>query len=261
MGERVSDVVPGAQEVGLQSLERGLSVIKVLADVERPMILSEIAERAGLHRAAARRILHTLIGIGYVRADGREFSLRPTVLALGAAYLDSLRLPASAQGVMAELSASTGLSCSLGVLDGSDVVYVARSTGSRVLEAVIHVGTRLPAHATSMGRVLLASLSDEEVRERYAEGIEDALTPHTITSLPEFTAELARVRRQGWCVLDQEFEIGLTTLAAPVRGAGGQVIAALNLPMASVTLAAGQTPTGHLDALLAAAKAISLDDV
>ncbi|MHB1290402.1 IclR family transcriptional regulator domain-containing protein, partial [Georgenia sp.] len=142
----------------LQSLARGLAVIDALARSTESLTLAQVAQAADLNRAVARRVLRTLAEMGYVHARGREFSLRPRVLELGQAYRESLGLPALALPYMRELVRATGQSCSLAVLDGADVVYVQRVAGTRIVDAVIHVGTRLPAHATAMGRVLLAAL-------------------------------------------------------------------------------------------------------
>jgi IclR family transcriptional regulator, pca regulon regulatory protein len=230
---------PGAPAEGLQSLGRGLAVIKALADAGEPRSLAQVAQATSLNRAVARRVLLTLVDVGYVLARGREFSLRPRVLELGEAYRTGLRLPELALGPMRELVETTGHSCSMAVLDGADIVYVQRVPGRRIIDAVIHVGTRLPAHATAMGRVLLAALDDAGL---------DAAGSH-VPDPAALRAAIDRVRREGYCRVDQEFERGLTTLAAPVRDATGAVVAAVNLPMSTYTLPDGQVPEELVEAI------------
>lgn len=241
----------------LQSLARGLAVIEVLAASEEPLTLAQVAQAADLNRAVARRVLLTLVEVGYVHARGREFSLRARVLELGQAYRESLRLPRLALPHMRELSRATGQSCSLAVLDGAEVVYVQRVAGSRIVDAVIHVGTRLPAHATAMGRVLLAAL-DEPHLEALLAGVDlPGLTPRTITDTERLRAELAVVRADGYARVDGEFEPALTSVAAPVRDADGKVVAAINLPLSAYALVDGRLPEGHSGRLLATAQQIT----
>lgn len=241
----------------LQSLARGLAVIKALAVSEEPQTLAQVAQAAGLNRAVTRRVLLTLVEVGYVLARGRQFSLRPRVLELGEAYRSSLRLPSLAAPSMARLVQVTGQSCSMAVLDGADIVYVQRIPGRRIIDAVLHVGTRLPAHATAMGRVLLAALGEEELAAVLEGSDLGALTERTITDRAALVAELARVREQGYCLIDQEFERGLTTLGAPVRDARGDVVAAINLPLSSYTLGGDGVPAEFVDALLRTSEEIS----
>ncbi len=242
---------------GLQSLARGLAVIRALAAVDEPQTLAQVAQAAGLNRAVTRRVLLTLVEVGYVLSRGREFSLRPRVLELGQAYRNSLRLPALGAEAMGELVATTGQSCSMAVLDGDEIVYVQRVPGSRIIDAVIHVGTRLPAHATAMGRVLLAALDDAALDHVLAAGHLAGLTERTVTDPDALRAELTRVREQGYCLIDQEFERGLTTLGAPVRDGSGAVVAAINLPLSSYTLPDGKVPEEYVTALLATARKIT----
>jgi IclR family pca regulon transcriptional regulator len=213
----------------VQSLQRGLEVIRAF-DAEHPeLTLSDVARSTGLTRAAARRFLLTLEALGYVRAHERWFSLTPRVLELGYAYLSSLTLPEVAEPHLERLVAEVRESSSVSVLDGTDIVYVARVPVSRIMTVAINVGTRFPAHATSMGRVLLAGLEDAEL-DAYLDGARlDRLSPRTITDPGELRAELERVRRQGWALVDQELEAGLRSVAAPVRDRSGRVIAAVNL--------------------------------
>ena len=213
----------------VQSLGRGLAVIRALGDAPSGRTLSDVARDTGLTRAAARRFLHTLVELGYARTDGRQFALTPRVLDLGHAYLSSFRLADVAQPHLEALSAEVGESCSVSVLDGADVVYVARSAVSRLMTVGIAVGTRFPAYATSMGRVLLAELPEPALDAYLASTPLAALTPRTSTSPDRLRADLDAVRRAGWCIVDQELEIGLRSVAAPLRDRSGTVVAAANI--------------------------------
>lgn len=213
----------------VQSLERGLAVIRAFDRSHPELSLSEVAAATGVTRAAARRFLLTLAELGYVRSDGRFFSLSPRVLELGYAYLSSLSLPEVAEPHLEQLATEVNESSSVSVLDGFDVVYVARVPTSRIMTVSISVGTRFPAYATSMGRVLLAALPDEEL-EAYLKDIRlDRLTSRTIGSAAALRTELQRVRAQGWALVDQELEEGLRAVAAPIRDRAGRVVAAVNL--------------------------------
>jgi len=211
----------------VQSLERGLAVIRAFGADEPRLTLADVARRSGLTRAAARRFLLTLVELGYVRSDGKHFELTPRVLELGYAYLSSLSLPEIAEPHLERLAARVRESSSVSVLDGDDIVYVGRVPTSRIMRVAINVGTRFPAYATSMGRVLLAALDD---LDDYLARLEiRPLTPHAIATPEELRAELERVREQGWALVDQELEEGLRSLAAPIRDAGGRVVAAVNV--------------------------------
>ena len=213
----------------VQSLERGLAVICAFDAEHRELRLSEVARLAGVSRAAARRFLLTLVALGYVHhAEGR-FSLRPRVLELGYAYLSGLSLPAVAQPHMETLVAAVDESSSVSVLDGEEIVYVARVPTRRIMTITLAVGTRLPAHATSMGRVLLAALPPAALAERLARVPPRPLTPRTVTSPERLSEVIATVRADGYAVVDQELEEGLRSLAVPIRDGGGAVLAALNV--------------------------------
>jgi IclR family transcriptional regulator, pca regulon regulatory protein len=226
-------VTAGAQRARgpdfVQSLERGLAVIRAFDARHPELTLSEVAAATGVTRAAARRFLLTLVDLGYVRSDGRFFSLSPRVLELGFAYLSSLSLPEVAEPHLEALVAEVNESSSVSVLDGADVVYVARVPTSRIMTVAISVGTRFPAYATSMGRVLLAGLVPEDL-DAYLNKVElRRLTPRTVSSLVALRAELTRVRAQGWALVDQELEEGLRAVAAPIRDRTGRVVAAVNI--------------------------------
>jgi IclR family pca regulon transcriptional regulator len=212
----------------VQTLDRGLRVIRAFS-AERPeLTLTEVATETGLTRAAARRFLLTLADLGYVHADDRRFSLSPRVLELGYAYLSSISLPEVAEPHLERLVAAIRESSSVSILDDEDVVYVARVPVSRIMTVSINVGTRFPAYATSMGRVLLAGLAADEL-DAYLERVDLArLSPHTVASTQDLRAELDRVRSRGWALVDQELEEGLRSIAAPIRDRGGRVIAAVN---------------------------------
>jgi len=213
----------------VQSLERGLSVIRAFDAEHRELALSDVARATGLTRAAARRFLLTLVKLGYVNfADGR-FSLRPRVLELGYAYLSSLTLPEVAQPHMEALVAKVNESSSISVLDDLEVVYVVRVPTRRIMSITLSVGTRLPAYATSMGRVLLASLPDDELEERLSRIEIRPLTARTLKEKDELRAILAATRKQGYAATDQELEEGLRSLAVPIRDASDVVVAALNV--------------------------------
>jgi len=190
----------------VQSLERGLAVIRAFDAEHRELALSEVARLTGLTRAAARRFLLTLVKLGYVNLSQGRFSLRPRVLELGYAYLSSLTLPEVALPHMEQLVAKVNESCSISVLDDIDVVYVARVPTRRIMSITLAVGTRLPAFVTSMGRVLLAGLPDEELEERLARIEVTPLTSRTVADKDELRTILAGVRRQGYAATDQELE-------------------------------------------------------
>jgi IclR family pca regulon transcriptional regulator len=175
--------------------------------------------------------LLTLIDLGYVRTDGRLFALRPRILELGYAYLSSMSLPEVAQPHMEELVAKVHESCSVSVLDGTDVVYVARVPTRRIMTVAISVGTRFPAFATSMGRVLLAAQPNDRIEAYLASGVIQQYTDFTVTDADKLRAVLAKTRTQGYCLVDQELEKGLRSIAVPVHDADGTVIAAMNVSL------------------------------
>jgi IclR family transcriptional regulator, pca regulon regulatory protein len=223
---------PGHAEPGgefVQSLERGLSVIRAF-DADRPRLsLSEVAAVTGLSRAAARRFLHTLVRLGYMRAVDGRFELRPKILELGYAYLSSLSLPEVAMPHLEDLVEQVHESSSVSELDGEDVVYIARVPTKRIMAVTISVGTRFPAYATSMGRVLLAA-KPEPWLDSYLSSVSlNHLTGRTITTASGLRQELNRIRSRGWALVDQELEEGVRSLAAPIRDPDGAVIAAINV--------------------------------
>lgn len=215
----------------MQSLERGLAVIRAFDGEHPELTLSEVARATGLTRAAARRFLLTLVDLGYIRTDGRLFSLRPRILELGYAYLSSVGLPEVAQPHMEALVAQVHESSSLCVLDGDDIVYVARVPTRRIMTVAINVGTRFPAYATSMGRVLLAGQSPQWLTDYLKRTQLRRITPRTITDPKKLRTTLERAAAQGFAMIDQELELGLRSIAVPVHDTSGAVIAALNVSM------------------------------
>jgi len=213
----------------VQSLARGLSIVRAFDADHTELTLSEVAKITDLPRAVARRFLHTLVELGYMRTDGRRFSLRPKILELGYAYLSSMTLPEIAMPHLEQLVEKVHESSSVSVLDGDEVVYIARVPTKRIMTVAIAVGTRFPAYATSMGRVLLAGQSNQWLDGFFASTELRALTSRTIAEPARLRRELVRVREQGWALVDQELEEGLRSLAAPIHDADGKVIAAMNV--------------------------------
>ena len=243
----------------VQSLERGLAVICTFDKDNPELTLSEVAARTGVTRATARRFLLTLARLGYVRTDGRLFSLTPRVLELGYAYLSGLSLPDVAEPHLEALVAEVSESSSVSVLDGPSVVYVARVPVSRIMTVAISVGTRFPAFATSMGRVLLAGLPDDELDAYLSTVILDRLTSRTIGTTSALRAEIAKVRTQGFSVVDQELEEGLRAVAAPIRDRAGRVVASLNISTHASRNSLESMRRNLVPPLLAAAARISAD--
>jgi IclR family pca regulon transcriptional regulator len=243
----------------VQSLDRGLAVIRAFGPDRERLSLSEVARATGLTRAAARRFLLTLVSLGYVRSDGREFSLRPRVLELGYAYLSGLSLPDVAAPHMEELVARLHESSSISVLDGQHVVYVVRVPTKRIMTVAISVGTRFPAYATSMGRVLLAALPPAEL-DRYLEQADlTPLTARTVTDQTRLREILAGVAEQGYAVVDQELEEGLRAVAAPIRGAADVGAAAINVSAHASRISMAALHSEILPVLLETAKQIEAD--
>ncbi|GAB2822507.1 IclR family transcriptional regulator C-terminal domain-containing protein [Alpinimonas psychrophila] len=213
----------------VQSLARGLTVIRAFSGDRPALTLTDVADATQLSRATARRFLLTLEQLGYVRTDGKLFSLTPRVLELGYSYLSSLGLPEIIAPHLETLAHDIQESASAAVLDGGDIVYIARVAGRKIMRVQITVGTRFPAYATSMGRVLLAALPESDARHVLESSPREALTPFTKTSIDDILAELASIRHNGYALLDQELELGLRSLAVPVHDSHGNVVAAVNV--------------------------------
>jgi IclR family transcriptional regulator, pca regulon regulatory protein len=240
----------------VQSLERGLAVLCVFSNEQPALSLSEVARQTNLSRATARRLLLTLQTLGYITSDGKSFRLTPKVLDIGYAYISSLALSDLALPTMEALSEHVHESCSASVLDGSEIVYVARVPTSRIMTIALALGSRLPAVATSMGRVLLASLPDDERREFLARAELIKHTDRTVVDRSRLDSLLRKVRSQGWCLVDQELEIGLRSIAAPLHDANGRVVAAMNISTQAARVTIEALRTELLSRLLEATREI-----
>lgn len=210
-------------------LEKGLRIIECFGLEGRSMTLSEVAELTGLHRATARRSLLTLQQLGYVEQQSRLFQLTARALRLGHAYIASNPLPRVAQPVLEAISERSRESASLAVLDGLDVVFVARAISRRSLREGLFMGSRLPAHCSATGRVLLAGLSPAEREQRLQRMPRKALTRHTLTDLASLHTLLDRVAQQGYATTEEELEEGLRSIAVPIFDANEQMVAAISL--------------------------------
>lgn len=227
----------------IQSIERGFAVLLAFDAERRNPSLIEIAHATGLSRPAVRRILLTLQHLGYVEPTaGSHWRLTPRVLTIGQHYATSSPLVAVSEPHMSRLVEETQESASLSALDGDEVVYLARVPARRVLNVTAAAGTRVPAHATSMGRVLLAAAPPGFVDRYLLDPGLTALTPHTITDPDRFRAALDRAREQGWSLVSEERERGLIAVSAPIRDHTGQVVAAL-----SSSSSTGRTSPGHIE--------------
>ncbi len=241
----------------VQSFARGLEVIRSFNAQAPQQTLSEVAARSGLTRAGARRILLTLQALGYVQTDGRLYRLTARILDLGFAYLSSMPIWNLAEPVMEGLVAQVKESCSAAVLEGTDIVYVLRVPTQQIMRITLGVGSRLPAWCTSMGRVLLADLPEDALRARLQASEVQLRTRHTVTDLDTLVARIAQVRRQGWCIVNQELEEGLISLAAPVTNRAGRVVAALNISGQANRTSAKAAQEQLLPPLLDSARTIS----
>ena len=241
----------------VQSFARGLEVIRAFHAHAPEHTLTSMAAATGLTRAGARRILLTLQTLGYVQSDGKLFRLTPRILDLGFAYLSTMPMWNLAEPVMEALAETMGESSSASVLDGTDIVYVLRVSTRKIMRVSLGAGSRLPAYCTSMGRVLLAGLPVAQAQALLAAAPLQAHTSHTLTDVDQILARLAQTRAQGWCVVDQELEEGLISIAAPVKNRSGQTIAAINLSGQANRTSADTMQTLMLAPLLQAARDIS----
>jgi IclR family transcriptional regulator, pca regulon regulatory protein len=241
----------------VQSFARGLEVIRSFSAQAPRQTLTEVAGRAGLTRAGARRILLTLQTLGYVESDGKLFTLTPRILDLGFAYLSSMPIWNLAEPVMEALVEQVKESCSAAALEGTDIVYVLRVPTRKIMSIGLGVGSRLPAYCTSMGRMLLAGLPDEDVARRLAASRLAALTRYTVTDADALLQKVQQARRQGWCLVNQELEEGLVSIAAPLTGRGGRMVAALNISGQANRTSAKLMQETMLPSLLEAARTVS----
>jgi len=244
----------------IEAIARGLDVLRAFQPRQPVMTLAAVAAAAGLPRPTARRVLLTLETLGYVRVAGRGgYELTPRVLELGTGYVLSRSRWDLARPHMERLVALTSESVSIAQLDGSDIVYVARVAVPKIVGLAVTIGTRFPAMQTSLGKVLLAALPPAEVEQVLAQPSRSGITPPWQPGPAERERELREVRARGWALTDQQLAVGIRSVAAPLRGGDGTVIASLN-----VNTHAAETPvdvlTGHhLPLLLQAAGAISAD--
>jgi IclR family pca regulon transcriptional regulator len=214
----------------MASLARGLAVIRGFSREKRHMSIAQLSQKTGIPRAAVRRCLYTLARLGYVSSlDGRNYSLQPKLLGLGHAYLSSTPLVVTAQPFLDRVSEEVDESCSLATLDGEEILYLARSVTSRIISVTLNVGSRLPAHCTSIGYVLLAHLPEGELDRFLSKAKLKAYTERTITDPQKLGEQLAAVREAGFAVADQLMELSVRSLAVPVRNAAGTVVAGMNV--------------------------------
>jgi len=212
------------------ALARGLAVLLVLSDKRRRMSIAQVAHRTGIPRATARRSLHTLRKLGFVAADeAQHYYLRPRVLSISHAYLSSSPIAVLAQPILDRLSDSLREACSLAILDGEEIVYLARSSSSRIMSPALNVGRRLPAYCTSIGQVLLAYLPPEELEEYLAHARFHRYTEYTIPTAERLRETIKAIRTDGFAFASQQMELRLCTLAVPVRDVGGHYVAGINV--------------------------------
>lgn len=217
----------GRREV-MGGLAKGLEVIRAFTREQPALTLSEIATSARLPAATARRCLHTLEELGYVARNGRSFLLRAKVLELGSAYLESMNIETLTSTFLEELARKTGDSAALTVLDGTEIVYVARASLRTLVRLEAHVGSRLPAYPTSTGRVLLAGLSEERLTAYFDRVTLAPLTDRTVTDRARLERLIAETRRNGYSAVEDELAYGVVAVAVPVTDQAGRVVAALN---------------------------------
>jgi len=243
----------------VESLARGLAVIESFGKGRDALTLSEVAASAAISRASARRLLHTLVRLGYAGYDSGRFALRPRVLGLGRAYLSAAGTWEIARPFMEELVRETRESCSAAVLDGGDIVHVARFPAAhRIMSIAVRVGDRFPAHASAMGRVLLAALPADELDRYFRTARLAALTERTVTEPRALRAILGRVRRQGHAEVDGELEAGLRSVAVPITNAAGVTLGAIAISLLSAPAARSRTTASLLAPMRACAERIRL---
>lgn len=233
----------------MSGLAKGLSAIETFTADKPRQSIAQVAAASGLDRATARRCLLTLAHLGYADYDGKFFTLTPRIMRLGTACLATMPLPQIVQPWLDKLSDDLGESTSVSIRDDSEIVYVARAAQRKVMSISLTPGSRLPAYCTSMGRVLLAALPEEEAAAVLNAAPLIARTPRTLTSPDAVLAELRKVRAQGHAVIDQEVELGLISIAVPIYDARDRVVAALNLGLSSHSVQVNTLATLYLDKL------------
>ncbi|HVW56003.1 MAG TPA: IclR family transcriptional regulator C-terminal domain-containing protein [Rhizobiaceae bacterium] len=231
------------------SLGKGLAVMEVLAANPAGLTLTEMADKAGLTRAGARRFLLTLTATGYATQNGRRFQLSARLLTVARTWLQGTPLWTFAEPIMRELSAAFNESCSAAILGGEDVVYVARAPSRAILSVTLHVGTRLPAYCTSMGKILLSSLEEVELEAFLKKAVLTPNTPKTITDPSALRDAIDKVRRDGFAIADEELELGLRSIAVPIRDGRGRIVAALNISTQTARMSVAEMKRDILPAL------------
>jgi IclR family pca regulon transcriptional regulator len=253
-------VSPSGRREVMGGLAKGLEVLRTFSRTKPHMTLSEIAARAGLPAATARRCLNTLEELGYVARNGRQFMLRPPVLEIGAVYLDSMDIPTITRTRLEELALATKGSAALTVLSGTGVVVAARASArTEPLRIEGHVGLRVAAHASATGKVLLAGLAPEKLSAYFAKARLDAFTERTVTDRIQLTNQIDAARRDGYATAEEELAPGIASLAVPVHDGSGRVVAALNISTHLHEANAAQLVARHLDTLRKASQQISAE--
>ncbi len=242
----------------MTSLARGLAVVKAFSDQRRAMTIAQISHKTGIPCAAVRRCLYTLKQLGYAGSEANNFYLKPKILTLGYSYLSSTPLTVSAQPCLNQVSQTLGESCSLAVFEQDEVLYISRSQTSRVMSIALNAGSRLPAYCTSLGRVMLAALPPAELNAYLARVPLRPYTDRTVVSEERLREILEETAQQGFAIVEEELEIGLRSIAVPVRGATGTVMAALNVGAQATRVSRAQMEQVFLPALLNAAAELSV---
>ena len=243
----------------MTSLARGLLVIQAFSHRKRQMTISQLSKRTGLSRASVRRCLYTLSKLGFAGSDdGRSFYLRPRILSLGHSYLSSMPLASAAKPVLEHLSRILHESCSIAMLDGLEIIYVARESVTRIMSIDLGVGSRLPAFCTSMGRILLANLPPTELEVLLQRVEFTQYTGRTVKSAEKLRQMLQVVKRDGYSIVDQELELGLRSLAVPIQSPAGRVVASLNVGTHAHRVSIQDMQTRFLPHLRAAAQELCL---
>jgi len=243
----------------MTSLARGLCVIQAFTQQTPQMSISQLALRTGLSRAAVRRCLYTLTKLGFAGTDdGQRYSLRPRILTLSHTYTASSSLAQAAQPILDRMSAALHESCSVVTLDGDDIVYIARTTVTRIMSADLGIGSRLPAFCTSMGRVLLAYLPPDQLEQYLSRIVLHRYTSRTVNTVEKLRTILRTVRRIGYAMVDQELEIGLRSVAVPILSQSGRVVAAINVSAQAQRMPLPEMQTRFLPHLRQSANELSM---
>jgi IclR family pca regulon transcriptional regulator len=242
----------------MTSLARGLAVVKAFSDQRRAMTIAQISHKTGIPRAAVRRCLYTLKQLGYADSEANNFYLKPKILTLGYSYLSSTPLTISAQPCLNQVSRSLNESCSLAVMDEGEVLYISRSATSRVMSVALNAGSRLPAYCTALGRVMLAAMTESQLNDYFSECELRAYTERTLVSEEKLRVLFREVGQTGYAIVEEELEIGLQSIAVPVRGASGAVVAALNIATQTTRVTRHQLEHAFLPTLLNAASELSV---